>query len=771
MSTKPGRKGLTLKRQEWKRLLHNPLLLVVMVAIIAIPTIYTTLFLGSMWDPYGNVEHLPVAVVNLDQPVTVEDETYDIGQSLVDNLKEDASLDFHFMGQEEAQEGLADGTYYMVITIPEDFSQRAASITAEHPQTMELKYETNPGTNYIASKLSESAMKEMELGVREEVTRTYATTMLEQIGVVGDGMTQAADGSGELKDGANTLTQGAQSLTDYLGQLAGSSLTFVDGSQRLSQGLGEYLAGVTQVAEGSGALNDGAKQLEDGLGQLQQATQPLTQGVEQLQAGAQNLAQGADQAASSSGTLSQGAAQVDESLGALLAGLQTLQSQTADLPQNAQALAQGATQLEQGLQGLSLAIQSGQVSTQQLQALVGQLQQGADQLSQGLGQLNQQAPALTQGIAQAAQGAGHLKDQGTAPLRSGAAQLQQGLDTLAQGSETLSQGVTQMQGQLPALTQGVDKLYQGAAQLHQGTQSLVDGAGQLMDNKAQLTEGMDALTQGSVQIQDAAGQLHQGAQTLTDGAKALEDGAATLQDKLAEGAQEIADTNTGDEVADMMAAPVDTQESQLTQVPNNGHGMAPYMMSVALWVGCIAFSLMYPLTQYSGELKSGFAWWRSKASVLYTVAIAEALVMLGSLHLFNGFQPVDWGRTVLVALVAALTFMSVMYFFTCLMGKVGSFLMLIFMVLQLAGSVGTYPLELSGSFVPALNGWVPFTYTVRAFRSAIAGGQDITGCLVYLGVWFVVFTALTLVVFHVRTRRIRRGQPTLMVWLEEHSLA
>ena len=328
-----------------------------------------------------------------------------------------------------------------------------------------------------------------------------------------------------------------------------------------------------------------------------------------------------------------------------------------------------------------------------------------------------------------------------------------------------------MQGQLPALTQGVDKLYQGAAQLHQGTQSLVDGAGQLMDNKAQLTEGMDALTQGSVQIQDAAGQLHQGAQTLTDGAKALEDGAATLQDKLAEGAQEIADTNTGDEVADMMAAPVDTQESQLTQVPNNGHGMAPYMMSVALWVGCIAFSLMYPLTQYSGELKSGFAWWRSKASVLYTVAIAEALVMLGSLHLFNGFQPVDWGRTVLVALVAALTFMSVMYFFTCLMGKVGSFLMLIFMVLQLAGSVGTYPLELSGSFVPALNGWVPFTYTVRAFRSAIAGGQDITGCLVYLGVWFVVFTALTLVVFHVRTRRIRRGQPTLMVWLEEHSLA
>ena len=760
-----------MKREEWKRLLHNPLLLVVMVAIVAIPTIYTTLFLGSMWDPYGSVEHLPVAVVNLDQAVTVEDETYDIGQSLVDNLKEDASLDFHFVGQEEAKAGLTDGAYYMVITIPQDFSQRAASITDAQPQAMELRYETNPGTNYIASKLGESAMKEMELEVREEVTRTYAATMLEQIGEIGDGMTQAADGGGELKDGAHTLTQGAQSLTDYLAQLSQSSLTFVDGSRRLSQGLGDYLDGVSQVAAGSGPLNDGAAQLEDGLGQLQQATQPLTQGVEQLSQGAQSLAQGAGQAAKSSGTLAQGAAQVDESLDALLQGLGQLQSQTAALPQNAQALAEGAKQLEQGLQGLSLAIQSGQVSGEQLQALVGQLNQGATQLSQGLSQLSQQAPALTQGITQAAQGAGQLKEQGTAPLRSGAAQLQQGLNTLAQGSQTLAQGVTQMQGQLPALTQGVDSLYQGAQKLHQGTQALVAGAGQLMANQAPLTQGMDALTQGSVQIQDAAGQLHQGAQTLTEGAQALEDGAATLQDKLAEGAQEIADTNTGDAVADQMAAPVETQESQLTQVPNNGHAMAPYMMSVALWVGCIAFSLMYPLTQYSGELKSGFAWWRSKASVLYTVAILEALVMLGSLHLFNGFQPVDWGRTVLVALVAAVTFMSVMYFFTCLLGKVGSFLMLIFMVLQLSGSVGTYPLELSGSFVPALHGWVPFTYTVQAFRSAICGGTDITGCLAYLAVWLVVFTILTLVLFQVRTRRIRRGQPTLMVWLEEHSLA
>ena len=115
--------------------------------------------------------------------------------------------------------------------------------------------------------------------------------------------------------------------------------------------------------------------------------------------------------------------------------------------------------------------------------------------------------------------------------------------------------------------------------------------------------------------------------------------------------------------------------------------------------------------------------------------------------------------------------MSVMYFFTSLLGRVGSFLMLIFMVIQLAGSVGTYPYELSGSFVPYLHGWVPFTYTVKAFRSAISGGGSIRGCLIFLLILFLVFTGLTILEFTVRARKMQEGKNTWMVWLEERGLA
>lgn len=104
--------------REWKQIFKNPMLIVVLIAVVVIPSIYTTLFLGSMWDPYGNLEKLPVAVVNLDQPVEYEGDTLNIGEDLVEKLKENEELDFSFVDKTTAKDGLTNGDYYMVITIP-----------------------------------------------------------------------------------------------------------------------------------------------------------------------------------------------------------------------------------------------------------------------------------------------------------------------------------------------------------------------------------------------------------------------------------------------------------------------------------------------------------------------------------------------------------------------------------------------------------------------------------------------------------------------------
>lgn len=1006
-------------RQEWKKLFQNKILLIVTLAVIIIPTIYTTLFLGSMWDPYGNTEHLPVAVVNKDQPVSYQGKTLNIGKELTEQLAEDGSLDFHFVDSEAARRGLKDGTYYMVITIPENFSANAATLTDAKPEQMELLYDTNPGTNYIASKMSETAGNKIQSSVREEVTRTYAQSVFDQILEVGDGMSQAADGSGKLQDGAAQLENGNNTISENLKLLADSSLAFRSGSTVLTEGLQQYTEGVAAIRDGSLALDDGAAQLENGMEQLAGRAPALTEGVQQLSDGADALKAGIGSAENGIDSLSAGAASVDASMEELNQGLSQLNASAADLPSYASALDDAAVQLKQGadtlnagtsrlltgaetlqqstdqlnnglqsivgenhaqsealaskaqqlsdavasladaltqmsgngnspdpsvivsdtaladlqarLQSLSdcssaavqaaqnaqsaadslnsdsaaadpsginariqEAIQQGDTEalasaaqeaislaetnyqtatslqnrlatasdalsaagtslqnagdtfafaeelsetvaqlqaelsragqpsgsgsaavTSQLPALKEQaaalsqtirsytaavnsaadgsariaagipqlssgllsLQNGAGQLSSGLAQLETgtsslaaQAPALREGIARAAGGSSQLKEQGTSALLSGASALQNGFGQLVSGSFALSDGVHQLEGNLPALSDGISRLKEGADTLKNGTGTLKDGASLLVSRNTELLNGAGQLADGSARISDGARQLYDGSLALGNGIEQIRNGSQTLKENLSDGASTIKNTNASENNTEMFAAPVVTKETQITDVPDNGHAMAPYMMSVGLWVGCIAFSLMYPLTEYSGRLRSGFSWWAGKASVLYLTAVLQAVVMIGALHLFDGFTPVQMGRTLLVACTASLAFMAVMYFFTNTLGKAGSFLMLVFMVIQLAGSAGTYPLELSGSFVPWLHDWVPFTYTVTAFRSTISGGESIAGCLSFLLTLFIIFSLLTIAEFRIRALRIRRGQPTLMYWLEAHGL-
>lgn len=971
-------------KNEWKHLVKNKLMLIVVIAVITIPTIYTTLFLGSMWDPYGNVDQLPVAVVNNDQPVDYEGETLNVGQEMVDQLKDDGSLDFRFVDSEDARQGLADGDYYMVITIPENFSANAASLTGDAPEKMELGYETNPGTNYIASKMSETAMKTIEASVRESVTKTYVQAVYDQIGVIGDGMQEAADGTGELQDGAVQLKDGNATMTDGLQTLADSTLTFVNGSEELTEGLASYVDGVSTVNDGAQTLNDGAQTLNSGAQQVNDGAQSLKDGVQTLNDGTQTLAEGTQtlnggiqSARDGSAALVSGTQQVDDNMTTLNAGLTQLYSATVTLPESTaaldsgvgsvqsgisqlqsgnQQLQSGAAQLSGGAQQLdaglaqivgednansaklrtgaeqvmggidtmvstmnsmvssaneslvstadtvrtsasqiqsnlidpsdaeesvqtaaaavTAAVQNGQLSAEDAavisdalkqsltaaktnyacgtkavegmnqiadgledgqmtldeatQAKIAALQQGASDLNDGVknytagvdqaaagtsalvsgasqisngltqsgsgldalangtaqvkdgtSQLAASAPALSGGIAQARQGGAALQSQGTSVLVGGAAQLYGGLTQLADGSDTLAAGSTTLNAGAQSLLTGSNtlaagtrSLADGSATLAAGTTTLSDGTRTLVSNNATLMSGANQLTDGARQIADGSDRLLSGSRELGDGLDELYDGADTLKSSLSDAADEVKATNTSDAAVDLFSAPVDTTEEQMTTVENNGHAMAPYMMSVALWVGCIAFSLMYPLTEYyGGKLKSGMAWWFSKASVLYLIAILQALCMLLCLHVFDGFNPANWGLTIAVAVAASLAFMSIMYFFTNFIGKAGSFLMLVFMVVQLAGSVGTYPLELSGGFVKYLHEWVPFTYTVKAFRSTIAGGESVESCIVFMLILFVVFSILSIMVFRGRARKIKAGKPTLHDWLDAHHLA
>ena len=903
-------------KQEWKSLWRNKILMIVLVFIIAIPAIYTTLFLGSMWDPYGKLDELPVAVVNLDEPVEYEGETLNVGQKLVDKLKDDGSLCFNFTDADQAERGLKNGTYYMVITVPKNFSENATTLMDTVPKKMELDYKTNPGTNYIAMKMSETALEKIKTSVAQEVTKTYAETIFDKIGEAGDGMKDAADGAGEIYDGTEKLSDGNKTISDNLKTLSEGTLTFKDGTSELKVGLSSYLDGVNQLSDGSTTLANGATTLLTGALKLNEGANSLSDGTKTLTSGTATLESGAKTLESGLKTYTDGVKQANDGAAALNANSSALTAGAQQLTAGNEQLSSGSAQILGGLNQMSSTVKSGLPSEDKITELSGgldtysaaigkmndelqntslpseeelaalnavktdltnsltnagdnakslyvlaaQLQASGDlqtaaqvkeiadslaanvttaandataigavfeqvtpslskvtELKNGVAQLNENKElvldgaktavngmysglanvsyaldtqiipgmsTLDGGISQVSDGAKSLSS-GLTSYTSGVAQVGGGLTQLNDNSAQLNSGANQLSSGASQLSRGAKSLDSGADELKSGTKTLADGTKTLDDgtktltsgfatltaNNSKLTSGTNQLADGAVTLNDGAGQLYDGSITLGNGLSDLKDGANTLKTGLEDG-QKTIDENKGDDaVYEMISSPVKSNETKISNVENNGHAMAAYMMCVGLWVLCIAFCIMYPLTEHHGEIKSGFSWWLSKAGIAYLVALVAAYAMIGSLQLFLHFEPTELLNTFLVAGITAIAFMSILYFFNVWLGKVGSFLMLIFMVVQLAGSAGTYPIEISGDFVATIHKWLPFSYAVDAFRGTISGNGNILEVTIVLLSIAIIFTLLTIMMFNIRAKMIKNNKKGLYDFIEKCGLA
>ena len=323
--------------------------------------------------------------------------------------------------------------------------------------------------------------------------------------------------------------------------------------------------------------------------------------------------------------------------------------------------------------------------------------------------------------------------------------------TLVGGASSLNSGAQTLADSVPTLTNAVSQLQSGASQL-------ADGTAQLAANNDTLNSGAAQLADGAGQIQDGASQLADGSVELGDGLVQLSNGAVTLQTSIADGADEVNSIDSTDKTYDMFSAPVMTNETYETTVPTNGNAMAAYMMSVGLWVSGLAFCVMLsPYHQKIGARKPGKAWLLTLGK-LWALGLLQAVLMILCLSWINDFQPEYMGKTLIIACLASVAFLTLEYCVNFFLDIIGDFTPLVFMVLQLSGCAGTYPLELSDKFYQVLNPFMPFTYTVHGFRSGIASGLDITTDCVVLAVIAVVFAGLLLVGFRKRAKKEQESE-------------
>lgn len=798
-------------KKEWSAFFKNWWLIVVAIAIIAIPSIYSGVFLGSIWDPYGNTGNIPVAVVNEDQKVTYNGINLDVGKELANNLKENDSMDFDLVSETKASQGLKDGNYYMIITIPSDFSKNATTLLDNTPEKMVLTYTTNPGTSYIASKMDDSAIAKIKEEVSSTVTKTYAETIFGQISTIGSGMNEAADGSNQINDGANQLIDGNNLITTNLKTLADSTLIFNDGAKSLSYGLSSYLDGVSSVNNGVNDLNNGLITLDNNSQAVSGGINQLDAGIKQLQAGSKQLETAltnaktsldnqlnskteaginalitpnpvtgktaletlnygiqalnqsflANSSDSTNPSIKDYLSNIDTTLDNTQATVAEINNAYAKAIQNALTSNAGKTLDQETINNILTSIKNDQeinnaniktitnVKTAQatingvfnnLQLTVSSLANGSTQALPGA---NQAIKQLYTGLKTIQAGLGDQTTSNT--LINGASSIYQGSLALGQGTTTLNSGFT-------TYSAGVNRAKTGSNQLLAGTSTLVN-------NNATIFNGAKQLASGADQIASGANQLYDGSNTLNSGLTTLKDGTNTLATSLSDGAKQVNDIKSSDATFDMLSTPVKISHHEISTVENNGHGMAPYMMSVGLYVACMAFTLMYPLFNDLEKAESGFKYWLSKATVWFTISTIGAIVMIGSLMLFCDFAPQQLLMTFVFAVVVGAASMALVTLLSIVCGKIGEFILLVFMVINLGGSAGTYPLETSSAIFRAIHPFVPFTYSVDGFRKVISmpNVSVSTEIIVFIGI-IIICSLLTILVYN---HRIKKTTPLI----------
>ena len=445
-------------RAEWKHLFSNKILLISMAVISFIPILYSGFFLGSIWDPYGQTKNLPVAFVNEDKGASLNGELLNIGESVEKKLKDNHDLGWEFVSKQQADEGVNNGHFYAVVTIPSDFSQKAASITKSEPQQAVINFTTTPAKNYIGSLVSNQAAAKVKSSVSEQITQAYAKGILENLDKLGMGLDTAANGASTLHDGLGRLQSGTQTYVGGVKQLAvnqqsltGGLAQLSDGSRKLQAGLGQLSNNLPTESQLS-QLSDGMKQLQSGINQLNASVSnpspALVAQQNKVKTDAQTLVQTME--ASKSDLLAAGGTL--QTLGAQAAASGS-DSTTISLPQISN-ISQAFTKIQTISAQMETLREDLQALTQQLLAQQTQLQAGVSVLNNGVNQLTPNAITAFNGY-------NSLRFANN-QLLAGSASLTNGLNEAKSGSQKLANGASLLENRSGALIDGTSQLASGA---------------------------------------------------------------------------------------------------------------------------------------------------------------------------------------------------------------------------------------------------------------------------------------------------------------------
>ena len=425
---------------------RRPITWLTLIGVLLLPVLIGGILVAALYNPAERLDNMSAAIVNEDEPVTIDDQFVPLGRQLTAGLVEGSdeiasNLDWTISNADDAAAGLADGTYQAVVTIPSNFSAAATSTApGGTPEQATIEVSTPPDSKVVDDAITAQVTSAAASIMGQQLSQVY----LENVFV---GFTTLGDQLGEAAAGAHQLADGAQQAADGAAQLPGGASQLGSGASQLSSGAGALASGLDQIASGTAASASGAGQLADGLD-----TAAAQVNNQQLVGAAQATATYAATAASQTAALAQSVGGLAQTLGGL-AGECIAEGGSVDFCTSLGTAA--ATAGTAATDAVAAATSAGTASGYAAPTAAG-IQQLTSQTSAGLTEAAAQTRTLAAGLTQLASGTTQSAD-GARGLQSGASQLSDGATQLSDGAGTLATGVQSVADGTTTLADGLDQ--------------------------------------------------------------------------------------------------------------------------------------------------------------------------------------------------------------------------------------------------------------------------------------------------------------------------
>ncbi|MER7476458.1 YhgE/Pip domain-containing protein [Streptomyces sp. NPDC126510] len=429
-----------------------------LVALLVLPLLYGALYLWSFWDPYGRLDRIPVALVNDDKGATADGKKITAGDDITKGLHDSKTFDWQEVSAAEARRGVEDGSYYLSLTLPADFSERIASSSGNSPETGALQVRTNDANNYIVGQISRTVFSEVRQAASTKTSRSFLDKIFVSFSDIHGKTVKAAKGADRLNGGIDKAEKGSKDLADGLKNAKGGSGKLATGLKKLHTGAGDLEDGSKRVAEGTQKLADRVNGTADKVGPFLKGNEKTIGDTAQLVADSSGvIRKHLDTLVKTAPTAAKGARAASGTLN----GVYARRCDDPVLPDPACSDLKKAKEAAADVTTIA----------DDLNTLIADQDGDLDKLDKNLATLQRQSQAL-------ANRAPHLSEDLTDAVKKINA-LNDGAAEVASGAKKLHKGIGTAKTGAVALDKGVGKLKTGADDLNGGIFKLVDGSGKL----------------------------------------------------------------------------------------------------------------------------------------------------------------------------------------------------------------------------------------------------------------------------------------------------